>query len=1155
MPIRKLVLLILLVTFSLACRSRLPEKSSNDFGAAVKSFYVGLAAMEVADDQRAKTELTNTVKLAANEPAAWANLGILQMRQKDFDASATSLEKARNLAPDNGQIQRNIYVLEAQRGNFDIAVNSLKKAIELDPNDLKAQFALAREYERQNNDADAFASYSQVAATKPGNLSVQLEIARLLAKQGDAEKLKTIFALIAPKAVAWEPEIQKQFQTLQASANGGNVREVSQNIAFFRNVLLRLPEFRAQIAEVRFDETFVGEPFSKPMELPVPDFSPAPPDEDLSFKAEPVANEKARWCKAIYLDGDTAPVVAWANDKEIHIGEKTLPVGASNDLQTIDIDYNYKNDFVAVGDKGLRFFDDNFQEITAKIKLPTAILSRKYLKTYSFDVEADGDLDLVLAAATGPPVVLQNNSDGTFQQIKLFTEIDQLRDFATADIDEDGDTDAATVDANGKLRVYSNERGGQFSLRTTPITQDDSIGFTDSNGSTRLFTQKVPVSESVSAVSFADSNGDGKLDILVLQRNGGLLRTSDKGNGKDWTETVVIASGMIIDKPIHPLGNSQKPIAEASMYFPFVIEDFDNNGSVDIASGNDIWLNGKSGFSFARNKGFDGKISSAADLNGDGRLDLVGLDADGKPAKFINSGAKNYGWQVIRPRSARAEGDQRVNSFGIGGEIEIRSGLLPQKRVITSPQVHFGLGEQTSVDVMRVVWNNGYVQADFDLKPNQTVLAEQRLKGSCPHLFTWDGSKFRMVKDAPPWSPALGLKINAQDTYGILATEEWFKIPGEMLVPKDGSYELRITGEYWEAYYIDNYSLLAVDHPAGTEVFTDERFAIPLPPLKVFTTEPTRPFLDAKNDKSEDVSGIVSMIDEKYLDGFKLGSFQGVAEDHFVELEVPDDAPRDKKLWLVADGWVHPTDASINVELGQSSKPKPKSLSLEVPDENGNWKTLKENLGFPAGKMKTVLIELPIGARRFRLRTNMEIFWDKLAWAADIGEAQNKETRLNLSAAEVRRRGFSVMDKRDASSPEIPDYARILTTTQRWRDLEGYYTRYGDVLDLLTNVDDRYIITGAGDEIVLRFPALPEVQKGWKRDFVIIGNGWIKDGDLNSVFSKTVLPLPTHATNDYSRPPGRLEDDPVYKQHPADWLNFHTRYVAPDQFRNALRIK
>ena len=79
----------------------------------------------------------------------------------------------------------------------------------------------------------------------------------------------------------------------------------------------------------------------------------------------------------------------------------------------------------------------------------------------------------------------------------------------------------------------------------------------------------------------------------------------------------------------------------------------------------------------------------------------------------------------------------------------------------------------------------------------------------------------------------------------------------------------RITGEYWESFYLDNYKLLAVDHPENTEIFTDERFAIPLPPLKVFTTETTQNFASVKNDKGEDVSEIVKNLDEKYLDGIR----------------------------------------------------------------------------------------------------------------------------------------------------------------------------------------------------------------------------------------------------------------------------------------------
>ena len=73
------------------------------------------------------------------------------------------------------------------------------------------------------------------------------------------------------------------------------------------------------------------------------------------------------------------------------------------------------------------------------------------------------------------------------------------------------------------------------------------------------------------------------------------------------------------------------------------------------------------------------------------------------------------------------------------------------------------------------------------------------------------------------------------------------------------------------------------------------------------------------------------------------------------------------------------------------------------------------------------------------------------------------------------------------------------------------------------------------------------------RDFVIKGDGWIKDGDYNSTFSKTVLPLPYHAKNEYTTRPGKLEDEWVYRHHPEDWQTYHTRYVTPDVFKNSLR--
>jgi len=90
--------------------------------------------------------------------------------------------------------------------------------------------------------------------------------------------------------------------------------------------------------------------------------------------------------------------------------------------------------------------------------------------------------------------------------------------------------------------------------------------------------------------------------------------------------------------------------------------------------------------------------------------------------------------------------------------------------------------------------------------------------------------------------------------------------------------------------------------------------------------------------------------------------------------------------------------------------------------------------------------------------------------------------------------------------------------------------------------------------MAFRFAAPPPPPEGWTRDFVLIGDGWVKDGDYNTTFSKTVLPLPAHDRPDYTTPPGRLEDDPVYLRHPEDWQTYHTRYVTPRRFYEALRV-
>jgi Tfp pilus assembly protein PilF len=1141
------VLLTLAVASSAACRrADLPEKNSPKYLEAVRAFYVGLSALQVGDDVRAEEKLKEATAHAPDEPAAWADLGLLYMRQRQFDLAATNLEKARGLAPENATVHVLTGQLESARGNYAEAVKHFRRASELDSRNLKALYALSREVGREGEggEAEELRLLQKILEVEPRNLSVRLDVARLAAKRGEAELFKRMLDGFAEDAAAWPSEAQEQLKAVQTAAAAGNTRAAAPRVQFLRNVLVRLPEYRQSRLAVEDPPEILSEPFTRFLTLESPSPRPAPPDEALSFNAEPLrefAGNTWAWGGAVSLDGESAPAPFFADGRTAQLASGVrlaFPGGANATppspagVAALDFDYDFKTDLALAGEGGFRLYrqegPNGFVDVTAQTKLPGSVVDAPYAGAWPADIEADGDLDLLLAAKDGAPVVLRNNGDGSFATQQPFAGVTALRDFAWADFDGDGDPDAALLDARGGLAVYTNERAGQFRQRPSP----------------RDLTPQV-------AVGVADVNTDGQFDLLLL--GGGVFtRLSDEGEGAGWDAAEVMrwegaAMGFV------PGG------------VKMMAADFDNNGGIDLlvsgVRGARAWLSDADGK--FRPLGLPEAVAgsrsvSVADADADGRLDLFGVRGDSQPFRAAGRGSKNYHWQLIRPRAANATGDQRINSFGVGGEMEIRAGLLVQKQLINGPLVHFGLGEQAGADVVRVVWPNGSVRAEFELKADTSVLAEQRLKGSCPSLFAFDGKQMSFVKDCAPWSPAIGLRINSYQTAKVQQTEEWVKIRGDQLAPRAGFYDLAITAELWETYYLDRYQFAVVDHPAGTEVFVDERTAREPPALKVYTTGETRPFARALDDAGADVSEVVRRLDGRHLDNFGRGSHQGVTRDHYVELELGDDAPREGPLWLVAHGWLHPTDASINVAISQGSRPPPRGLSLEVADGRGGWVVAKPDLGFPAGKNKTILIDLngvfkTDAPRRLRLRTNMEIFWDALEWAGEGRGEPAKVQTLAPASAELRFRGFSEMRSAGPSSPETPDYGRIASTGQRWRDLVGYYTRFGDVRELLAETDDRIVIANAGDELLLRFaepPAPPP--PGWARDYVLVGNGWIKDGDYNSEFSKTVLPLPSRDKEYYTTAPTRLEDDPVYQRHPQDWQNFHTRYVTPYLFKGGL---
>ncbi|HEY1804563.1 MAG TPA: FG-GAP-like repeat-containing protein [Terracidiphilus sp.] len=1131
------------------CHRGLPSSSSADYHEFISSFYVGLAALQVGDDVRAETSLGHATQLAPGEPAAWADWGILALRQRTFDLATERFERAHKLAPSNDHIDYLMGILGSDRGDPAGAIANLREAVKLNPSNLQAAYQLALEVERQGaqGSEDEFQQLiSQILMAQPRNLPALLEMSRIAAKRGDSATLHSAVDRIAAQSAGWPQDARDRLAQLQAASNSAPLSAAAIRSVFLRNVLMQLPAFRQELALIKPAPGDEAQPFTHLLRLASPPGQPAPPDTALHFDDQQIANptgEKWDWIGAVSLSGEGAPAIAIANSRQVRISTGAsfpFPSGASKTAPSpesvlpIDFNYDFKTDLVLAGAGGLHFMRQDepakFTDVTAQTKLPKTLLTAAYTGAWAVDIEADGDLDIVLGTASGLPTVLRNNGDGTFKPIHPFAAVYGIRQFVWADLDGDGNPDASLIDGAGRLHIFINQRLGNFAESPLPP------GFSD-----------------IKAIAAADANHDGVLDLLAVQSSGSIVRLSNINGGWD--------SGAIaqVPDPAHTLAGDVR----------LRVADLDNNGAFDLMLANVgaphseggalIWLADQNQhFVPLSSPQGPARVFDAAPASSESRLDLLGLTADSQPVDAVNRTSKDYHWQVIRPRAHQATGDQRINSFGIGGQIEIRSGLLLQMQPIDGPQLHFGLGNGTGAEVARIVWPNGTVRAEFALRADQEVLTEQRLKGSCPFLFAWNGRSMQFVKDTVPWGAALGLRIDSLGPARIAATEEWYKIPGSALVPQNGSLDLSITGELWETYYYDSLSLMIVDHPVGTEVFTDERFVVPPVNLAVTTVGEPHPIEHATDDLGHDVTQTLRNLDGNYLDTFGRGPYQGVTHDHYVEIDLGNDLPATGRLWLIASGWLHPSDSSINVAMSQGDRVHPQPLSLEIPDGRGGWKVARANLGFPAGRNKTCLIDLTGLFRtgephKLRLRTNLEIYWDQIEWAQGLPNVPTRIMHLAPQSADLHYRGFSVIHQANASSPEIPEYGRLAGTTQIWRDLEGFYTRYGDVRELLKATDDRYVIMNAGDELALHFASPPPPPAGWVRDYVIAGDGWVKDGDYNSTFSRTVQPLPYHARTEYDTPPGALEDEWVYRHHPEDWQNYQTRYVSADVFRDALR--
>ena len=285
-------------------------------------------------------------------------------------------------------------------------------------------------------------------------------------------------------------------------------------------------------------------------------------------------------------------------------------------------------------------------------------------------------------------------------------------------------------------------------------------------------------------------------------------------------------------------------------------------------------------------------ITAARLLDGDNvDSDLVVSQLGAHPIVLRNDGGnKNHALRIDFKGLAD-------NKTGLGTKVEVFAGTLWQKWEVAGAagyasqgpsEILAGLGNADHADIVRMLWPTGVLQDEIDVAAQKPVTFTEidRRGSSCPTLFVWNGHKYEFISDVIG-AGVIGHWISptAKNTAD---PDEWIKVDGSKLQAHDGYFSVRFGEPMEEVNFIDQLRLVAVDHPAGTDVYPDERF-LDDPPFAsgapVLTSKPHAP-AGAWDDHGDDVLELLSARDHKYVQDFTVLSFAGFANMHSLTLDL-----------------------------------------------------------------------------------------------------------------------------------------------------------------------------------------------------------------------------------------------------------------------------
>jgi cytochrome c-type biogenesis protein CcmH/NrfG len=1113
----------------------------------------GVALLEQFRFTEAAQAFEAVVAADPESVAGYINLGIAYFNERDFEKSRAALERARALAPENPYVHYNLGLIDKLQGNTEAAAAAFEKVAAIDPSDSMTLYYLGTLYANLGRLEEAEATLRRTLLLSPNNESAHFSLGNVLIRQGHREE--------GQKELLIFRELKESFPAEAASA-GLQYTELgpyAEAVEVSQEPLQRAVPETTREGSVRFVEAtaaFGPSLEALPAPAPLPATVPAS-SYGLPFLRERVLPRLGTGMAFRDLDSDSDPDLLFVREgaplffrNQGGTLERAKGTGLPESGHFIgvvvgDVDNDKDGDVYLTGSDGnALLLNDGMGKFTESPDETVRGSGLSVSATFA-DVDHDGDLDLYVAsyASIEPPAgkealrlpreipgapnrLFQNNGNGTFTDIAVSSGTDggAARSLGAlfSDVDDDRDVDFIVINEGSPPFLFSNDRVGTF----TESALDVGLAL---GGRTR-------------GADSGDFDRDGSFDFFFTAE-GSQLNALYRGPGRSGLSPDVVSPGLLA---------AGVPNARYGVQFA----DLDNDADLDllvVTNEKDelaaYYENRPSGFERAGSlkaavEG-EGRGLAVADLDSDGDLDVAVSTDRGELAIFRNEGGNQRAWLTVRAQGLRS------NLDGLGAKVEVRAGEASLRREVRSSSgyfsqsdlpLHFGLGSADSADYVRFLWPGGVKQVEMDLPGKRAATIEElnRKGTSCPILYAWDGERIRFVTDFLGGS-AFGYLL-APGHYNTPDTEETVKMEAFPLALREGSYDVRFVNQLEEVLFYDAASLLVVDHPAEVEVYPDERLmpGPPFPTRKLYAVSGARAPVRAIDHRGKDVTSLIAEKDRLYPGGFELLPFKGYAEEHSLTLDLGS-LEEGAQYVLLLYGWVDYADSSANLAASQAGV-RLVPPYLEVAGSDGNFTKTLPQMGFPAGLPKTMVVDLDrmVSAKRNRVRitTSMRLYWDRIQIAKLAPAVELSVKELKPSSAELRRLGYPAPYDPDGRKPSLYTYDRILES-ELWGAHEGDYTRYGDVRPLLEKVDDRYVVTHDGDEVLLRFDgaALEPQSEGRERSYFVIADGFGKDMDLSSAFPDTVEPLPFHGMPSYPYPAewGRFLDDPLHRQYREEY--------------------